>query len=61
VVVMRAHSEMCYMVTKFIKKKLREKGRPIRTGRGIRNSRFLYEENHVKRRKYPIRISAYMI
>jgi hypothetical protein len=54
VVVMRALFEMCYMITKFINKKLRVKGRPIRTERVIRNTRFSYEENHVNRRKYPV-------
>jgi hypothetical protein len=61
VVVMRAHFEMCYMVSKFIKKKLRAKGRPIRTERVIKNTRFSYEENPIKRIKYPVRINAYMI
>jgi hypothetical protein len=61
VVVMRAHFEMFYMITKFIKKKLIENGRPIRTERVIKNTRFWYEENPVKRRKYPVRISTYMI
>jgi hypothetical protein len=61
---MRAHFEMFYMITKFIKKKLianGANGRPIRTERVIKNTRFWYEENPVKRRKYPVRISTYMI
>jgi hypothetical protein len=56
---MRAHFEMCYMVTKFTKKMLRETGRPIRIGRLIQD--FSYVENLIKRRKYPIRINTYMI
>jgi hypothetical protein len=56
---MRAHFEMCYMVTKFTKKMLRATGRPIRIKRLIQD--FSYVKNLVKRRKYPIRISAYMI
>jgi hypothetical protein len=56
---MRAHFEMCYMITKFTKKMLRATGRPIRIERLIQD--FLYIENLVKRRKYPVRINAYMI
>jgi hypothetical protein len=56
---MRAHFEICYMVTKFTKKMLRETGRPIRIERLIQD--FSYVENLAERRKYPIRISAYMI
>ncbi len=56
---MRAHFEMCYMVTKFVKRMLRATGRPIRIKRLIQE--FSYVENLVKRRKYHIRISAYMI
>ncbi len=56
---MRAHFKICYMITKFTKKMLRATGRPIRIKRIIQD--FLYVENLVKRRKYPIRISAYMI
>jgi hypothetical protein len=56
---MRAHFEMCYMITKFTKKILRATGRPIRIKRLIQD--FLYVENFAKRRKYPIRISAYII
>ncbi len=56
---MRAHFEMCYMITKFTKKILRATGRPIRIKRLIQD--FLYVENLAKRRKYPVRISAYMI
>jgi hypothetical protein len=56
---MRVHFEMCYMITKFTKKMLRVTGRPIRIKRLIQN--FSYVENLVKRRKYPVRISAYMI
>ncbi len=55
---MRAHFEMCYMVTKFVKR-IRATRRPIRIERIIQE--FLYVENLVKRRKYPIRISAYVI
>jgi hypothetical protein len=50
---------MCYMVTKFSKRMLRTMGRPIRIKRIIHE--FSYVENPVKRRKYPVRISAYMI
>jgi hypothetical protein len=56
---MRAHFEMCYMITKFTKKMLRATGRPIRIKRLIQD--FSYVENLVKRIKYPIRFSAYMI
>jgi hypothetical protein len=56
---MRAHFEMCYMITKFTKKMLRATGRPIRIKRLIQD--FSYVENLAKRRKYPIRISPYMI
>jgi hypothetical protein len=51
--------EMCYMVTKFAKRMLRTMGRPIRIERLIQE--FSHVENLVKRRKYPIRISAYVI
>jgi hypothetical protein len=61
VVVMRAHFEMCYMITQCIKKKLRANRRPIRIERVIKNTRFSYEENPIMRRKCPIRLSAYMI
>jgi hypothetical protein len=50
---------MCYMITKFTKKMSRATGRPIRIERLIQD--FLYVENLVKRRKYPVKISAYMI
>jgi hypothetical protein len=56
---MRAHFEMWYMITKFTKKMLRSTGRPIKIKRLIQD--FLYVENLVKRRKYHVRISAYMI
>jgi hypothetical protein len=56
---MRAHFEMCYMITKFTKKMLRATGRPIRIERLVQV--FSYIENLAKRRKYPIRISANMI
>jgi hypothetical protein len=56
---MRAHFKMCYMITKFTKKMLRATGRPIRIKILIQD--FSYIENLVKRRKYLIRISAYMI
>jgi hypothetical protein len=56
---MRALFEMCYMVTKFAKRMLRATGMPIRIERLVQD--FLYVENLVKRRKYPIRISAYVI
>jgi hypothetical protein len=56
---MRAHFEMCYMITKFTKKMLRATGRPIRIERLIQV--FLYIENLAKMRKYTVRISAYMI
>jgi hypothetical protein len=50
---------MCYMVTKFSKRMLRTMGRPIRIKRIIHE--FSYVENPVKRRMYPVRISAYII
>jgi hypothetical protein len=56
---MRAHFEMCCMITKFTKKMLRTMGRPIRIERLIQD--FSYIENLAKRRKYPVGISAYMI
>jgi hypothetical protein len=56
---MRAYFEMCYMVIKFPKRILRPPERHIRIERIIHE--FSYVENLVKRRKYPIRISAYMI
>jgi hypothetical protein len=55
----RAHFEMCYMITKFTKKMLRAMRRSIRIERLIQD--FSYVENLAKRRKYPVRISAYMI
>jgi hypothetical protein len=48
---------MCYMVTK-LPKRIRAMGRPIRIKRIIQE--FLYVENLVKRRKYPVRISVYV-
>jgi hypothetical protein len=56
---MRANFEMCYMITKFTKKMLRATGRPIRIE--ILIQIFSYIKNLVKRTKYPVRISAYMI
>jgi hypothetical protein len=56
---MRAHFEKWYMITKLPKRMLRTMGRPIRIERLIHN--FLYVENPVKRRKYPVRMSAYVI
>jgi hypothetical protein len=56
---MRAHFEMCYMVTKFTKRMLRAAKMPIRIERLIQD--FLYVENLVNRIKYPVRISAYVI
>jgi hypothetical protein len=56
---MRAHFEMCYMVTKFTKRMLRATVMPIKIKRLIQE--FLYVENLVKRRKYSVRISDYMI
>jgi hypothetical protein len=56
---MRAHFEICYMITKFTKKNVKGNGKTYKN-RKI-NTRFLYIENLVKRRKYPVRISAYMI
>jgi hypothetical protein len=56
---MRAHFEMCYMVTKFIKRMFWAMGMPIIIERLIQE--FSYVENLVKRRKYPVRISAYVI
>jgi hypothetical protein len=56
---MRVHFEMCYMITKFTKKMSRATRRPIRIKRLIQD--FSYVENLVKRKKYPVRISVYMI
>jgi hypothetical protein len=56
---MRAHFEMCYMITKFTKKMLRATRKPIRIERLIQD--FSYIENLAKRRKYTVRISANMI
>jgi hypothetical protein len=56
---MRAHFKMCYMITKFTKKMLRSMERPIRIERLIQQ--FSHIENLVKRRKYPVKISAYVI
>jgi hypothetical protein len=56
---MKAHFEMCYMITKFTRKMLKATGRPIRIKRLIQD--FSYVENLAKRRKYPVRISGYMI
>jgi hypothetical protein len=56
---MGAHFEMCYMVKKFPKRMLKAMGRPIRIRRLIQKD--LYVENLVKRRKYPIKSSAYVI
>jgi hypothetical protein len=50
---------MCYMVTKFAKRMLRTMKMSIRIKRIVHE--FLYIENIVKRRKYPVRISAYVI
>jgi hypothetical protein len=55
----RTFFKICYIVTKFPKRMLRAMGRPIRIKRIIHE--FSYVENPVKRRKYPVRISAYMI
>jgi hypothetical protein len=57
--IMRTHFKMSDMITKFTKKMLRATRRPIRIKRLIQD--FLYVENLAKRRKYPIRISAYII
>jgi hypothetical protein len=56
---MIAHFEIFYMVTKFIKRMLRATGMPIKIKRLIQE--FSHIENLVKRRKYPVRISAYVI
>jgi hypothetical protein len=50
---------MCYMVTKLPKRMLKEMGRPRRIKRIIHE--FSYVENSVKRRKYSVTISAYLI
>jgi hypothetical protein len=47
------------MVTKFAKRMLRTMGRFIKIERLIQE--FSYVENHVKGRKYPVRISVYVI
>jgi hypothetical protein len=56
---MRALFKMCYIVTKFAKRMLRTMEISIRIKRLIQE--FLHVENLVKRRKYPVRISAYVI
>jgi hypothetical protein len=56
---MRAHFKMCYMVTKFTKRMLRATGMTIRIESLIQD--FSYVENLAKRRKHPVRISAYVI
>jgi hypothetical protein len=56
---MRALFEICYMVTKFTKRMLRATGMPKRIKRSIQE--FSHIENLAKRRKYHVRISAYMI
>jgi hypothetical protein len=56
---MREHFKMCYMITKFTKRMLRATRMCIKIEKLIQE--FLYAENLVKRRKYPVRISAYMI
>jgi hypothetical protein len=56
---MRAYFEMWYMITKFTKKMSRATGRPIRIKILIQD--FSYVENLTKRRKYPVRISDYII
>jgi hypothetical protein len=50
---------MCYIVTKIAMRMLRTMERPIRIKRLIHE--FSYVENLVKMRKYPIRISVYLI
>jgi hypothetical protein len=50
---------MCYMVIKFAKRMLRTMGMSTRIERLIQE--FSYVENLVKRRKYLVRISAYVI
>jgi hypothetical protein len=50
---------MCYIVTKFAKRMLRTMGMSIRIERLIQE--FWYVENLVKRRKYVVRISVYVI
>jgi hypothetical protein len=47
------------MVTKFTKRMLTTMGRSIRIERLI--NEFLYVENLVNRRKYPVKINAYVI
>jgi hypothetical protein len=56
---MRALFEIWCMVTKFTKRMLRATGMPIRIKKLIQD--FSYVENLAKRRKYSVRISAYMI
>jgi hypothetical protein len=53
---MRAHFEMCYMVSKFTKRMLRATGMPKKIKRLIQE--FSHIENLVKRRKYPVRIRS---
>jgi hypothetical protein len=50
---------MCFMITKSAKRMLRTMGVSIRIKRLIHE--FWYVENLVKRRKYPIKISGYVI
>jgi hypothetical protein len=58
---MRAHFEMCYMITKFTKKNVKGNGKTNKNRKINTVHVFLYVENLAKRRKYPVRISAYMI
>jgi hypothetical protein len=53
---MRAYFEMCYRVTKFAKRMLSTMRRSTRIERLIHDFSYL-----VKRRKYPIRNSDYVI
>jgi hypothetical protein len=50
---MRSRFEIWFMITKFPKRILRATGRPIRIERIIHE--FLYAENLLKRRKYPVK------
>jgi hypothetical protein len=56
---MRTHFEMCYMVTKFTNRMLRATRMSKKIKRLIQE--FSHIENLVKSRKYPVRISAYVI
>jgi hypothetical protein len=56
---MRAHFEMCYMVTTLPKRMLRATRKSVRIERIIQE--FSYMKNPIKRRKCLVRISTYVM